>query len=832
VRCNTIMKTKHIVKSIPNPSFFSKNYLIQRLSLFFCLTAALSCLNEANSACSTLSLKGATVKFVNNTEKSVKVNLVNILCFEENKMTLAPGQTYTQNTLVNYVWRFRDATTNTQISEVKITSAAMTVAVAPDIGVNLASLKGISPPSVPGLLSFDSSRPEIVTPVVTSKAAAIALGKALFWDQALGSDGIACASCHYQAGADIRFKNQINPGFSHNNFTFDTTRSGSVSGPNYTLKLSDFPFVPTNDDVVSANGVFERNNFRAGDPDSLFDTCDPVATTAFKVNGINVRQAEPRNSPTTINAAYNFRNFWDGRANNIFNGVSPFGMRDKAAGVFINSTGGVIKRPLNLKNSSLASQAVGPIMSILEMACNQRTFADVGRKVLNRRPLANQAISSQDSVLKDLPLYVGSTGTYTDLVRAAFNSSYWNSTANFSGYNQMEANFPMFFGLAVQLYEATLISDDTKFDRWKQGTTSLTSQESQGHSIFNGKGNCSSCHGGPVFTSAALLTNKKQLIERMTMKDNLTSIYDEGFYNIGVVPNSYDIGLGGKDPFSNPLSFSKQYVSGIWVDPFKSDISACKFEEPIYPNCSSPANLSAERVAVDGSFKVPTLRNIDLTGPYMHNGSLATLEQVVDFYNQGGNFDNVGKHPDIKPLGLSSTEKAALVAFLKTLTDDRVAYERAPFDHPSLVVPNGHHGDQNSVTAGNEVDPSLAIDNFINVSAVGSSGSSFKLKPFHEQLPTTTPLKVTVYRDANYSGISQAFDVGNYYGSTRGQMSIVGNNTISSISVPSGYYVKACIDEPTLLFGLFNICKTYTANTATLDTSMDNKISYIEIRKL
>ncbi len=821
--------------SPPSPLFEPLNPLFKlykKIAILMIVTALASLQNQAYAACSTLSLQGATARFVNNTDKSVKVILVNLLCLEETKMTLAPGQSATQNTLVNYVWRFRDAATNAQLSETKITSSAMTVAVAPDLGVSLASLKGVSPPSVPGLLSFDSSRSDIITPVVTNKSAAIALGKALFWDQALGSDGMACANCHYQAGADIRFKNQVNPGFTHGNLTFDTTRSGSVSGPNYTLKLSDFPFVPTNDDVVSANGVFARNNFRPGDPNSLFDTCDPVGTTIFKVNGINVRQAEPRNSPTTINAVYNFRNFWDGRANNIFNGTSPFGMRDKAAGVYINSTNGVVKRPLNLKNSSLASQAVGPIMSLLEMACDNRSFADVGRKVLSRRPLASQVISPQDSALKDLPLYSLGSVTYTDLVRAAFNSNYWNSTANFGGYNQMEANFPMFFGLAVQLYESTLISDDTKFDRWKQGTTSLTSQESQGHSVFTGKGNCSSCHGGPVFTSAAILSNKKQLIERMLMKDNLNSIYDEGFYNIGVVPNNYDIGLGGNDPWSNPLSFSKQYVSGIWVDPFKSDISACKFEEPIYPNCSNPSNLSSQRVAVDGSFKVPTLRNIDLTGPYMHNGSLATLEQVVDFYNQGGNFNNVGKHPDIKPLGLSSTEKAALVAFLKTLTDDRVAYERAPFDHPSLVVPNGHHGDQNSVTAGNEVDPTLATDNFINVSAVGSSGSSFKLKPFHEQLPATTPLRVTMYRDANYGGVSQAFDVGNYYGATRGQMNTVGNNTISSINVPSGYYVKACIDEPSLLFGLFNVCKTYTANTATLDSSMDNKISYLEVRKL
>ncbi len=604
------------------------------------------------------------------------------------------------------------------------------------------SLKGISVPSVSGLLGSDSSRSDIVTPVVVNKPAAIALGKALFWDQAIGSDGIACASCHFHAGGDFRIKNQINPGFTHNDFFFNSTTSGAPrSGPNYSLKLADFPFNPNNDDVASSSGVFNRN-FVGADTTNPVDTCNTAADSTFNVGGINVRKVEPRNTPTTINAVFNFRNFWDGRANNRFNGVSPFGPRDSAAGVFVYN-GSMNKRQLNLKNSSLASQAVGPVLSELEMSCNQRKFPDVGRKTLTRKPLANQSIHSQDSVLKDLGTMISSNGTYADLVKKAFNSAYWNWSCSTCGtpanggaaYSQMEANFSMFFGLAVQLYEATLVSDDSKFDRWKAGSTSLTSTEKLGHDVFEGKGKCSSCHQGPVLSSAANLSLNRQLVERMSMKNISTALYDLGFYNLGIVPTNYDVGLGGTDPWGKPLSFSAQYKSNSSVDSFSTNI--CRFEAPYSSsnNCSLSSSWASDPLAVAGSFKVPTLRNVALTGPYFHNGSAATLEQVVAFYDRGGNFNNLEKHPDIQPLGLSTSEETALVAFLKTLTDDRVAYEKAPFDHPSLTVPNGHVGNDWSVQTGNTIDGNLAKDEFLTVPAVGASGISTPIKAFHEILP-------------------------------------------------------------------------------------------------
>ncbi len=69
-----------------------------------------------------------------------------------------------------------------------------------------------------------------------------------------------------------------------------------------------------------------------------------------------------------------------------------------------------------------------------------------------------------------------------------------------------------------------------------------------------------------------------------------------------------------------------------------------------------------------GKFKTPTLRNIELTAPYMHNGSMSSLEEVVSFYNTGGG-NRKTKDSRVKPLNLSKEEERALVAFLKTLTD-------------------------------------------------------------------------------------------------------------------------------------------------------------------
>ena len=88
-----------------------------------------------------------------------------------------------------------------------------------------------------------------------------------------------------------------------------------------------------------------------------------------------------------------------------------------------------------------------------------------------------------------------------------------------------------------------------------------------------------------------------------------------------------------------------------------------------------------------GAFRTPSLRNVELRGSFFHNGQFSTLEQVVAFYNRGGDFDAPNKPNVIRPLGLNQQQQADLVAFLRRpLTDPRVQAEAAPFDRPALYA--------------------------------------------------------------------------------------------------------------------------------------------------
>lgn len=587
---------------------------------------------------------------------------------------------------------------------------------------------------------------------IRNEQAAIALGKALFWDMQVGSDGIqACASCHFHAGADSRIKNQINPGSVSLGFT-----SFDFGGPNYKLRPGDFPFPKERDEVVSSAGVFSTlfNDIILGS-----DVEDgTLVPDIFNVGGINTRRVEPRNSPTVINAIFNHRNFWDGRASEVFNGDDVFGDSNTNAKVYrvLPDTGKVRAVSVSLPLSSVSSQVVGPPLSHFEMSYDGRTFYKLGKKMLELRPLAKQQVHKQDSVLGRYSRYPqpGLNTNYHKMIKAAFQPEWWDSpmivTVRPDGtervtprpnrplttdeYTIMEANFSLIMGLAVRFYEATLVSDDTPFDRFQEGdNNALTQIQQDGLDVFLNKGKCINCHGGPEFTNASVTNvlehdptnptpHSKERISRMIMGDGGIAVYDEGFYNIGVRATAEDIGIGGTDPFGRPLSFSRRALLG---DNVRFDVYPPV--DPAFP----------ERVAVDGAFKTPTIRNVELTGPYFHNGGKATLEEVVEHYDKGAlgsmgfaqeNIDNLD--PDIVPLGLTEYEKQALVAFMKALTDERVRFRKAPFDHPQLFVPNGHHGDELTVF---DDGTGKATEELMEIPAVGRLGGP-PLKPFHEIL--------------------------------------------------------------------------------------------------
>jgi cytochrome c peroxidase len=621
-------------------------------------------------------------------------------------------------------------------------------------GLPSTSLKSVSVPEPDNLGDF-----------VKDKVAAIKLGKAFFWDMQVGSDGqTSCASCHFHAGADNRSKNQIAPGLLQVNpdGTENPDTIFTVGGlPNYQLRKEDFPFhklsdpnnpntvLSDNNDVSSSQGVF-NTKFIDVTPGSAQDQVKNEPDQVFNVGGINVRRVEPRNTPTVINAAFNFRNFWDGRAQNIFNGVNPFGLRDPNAAVVKAETPNNLKFvKISLKNSSLASQAVGPPLSSFESSADGRTFQEIGdkfgrigkgkklprklaKKLLTLRPLGKQVVHPQDSVLGQdsrSPKPGLKDRTYDQMIKDAFKSEWWRSNQliqiddqgvrNFvkkpdnssqtNEYSLLEYNFSLFFGLAVQLYESTLIANDTPYDRFLEGNTSaLTAQQQRGKGLFEGKALCIACHTGLELTSASVSSvTQNGRIKRAPF--GAKSPEDTGFFNIGVRPSTDDPGLGGNDSFKlngqgNPLSEARLAQLGKFNDLLG--------ENP--PILTPPLN-SSETVFANGAFKTPGLRNVELSSPYFHNGGQATLEQLIDFYNRGGDF---GVLP---PLNLSPEEKQELVAFLKGLTDERVRYQKAPFDHPQLFVPNGHPGNSNYVI---NDGTGKATDSLLEIPAVGKNGDN------------------------------------------------------------------------------------------------------------
>ena len=117
----------------------------------------------------------------------------------------------------------------------------------------------------------------------------------------------------------------------------------------------------------------------------------------------------------------------------------------------------------------------------------------------------------------------------------------------------------------------------------------------------------------------------------------------------------------------------------------------------------------------------------------MHNGSQATLLQVVQFYTRGGDFTHMNPgavHKYINPIGKMRNKlprQEAMVAFMKSLTDERVRWEMAPFDHPELFLPNGHLGTSQAVAEGG-VNPGEAMDDMILLPAVGAGGRGEDLR--------------------------------------------------------------------------------------------------------
>lgn len=193
---------------------------------------------------------------------------------------------------------------------------------------------------------------------------------------------------------------------------------------------------------------------------------------------------------------------------------------------------------------------------------------------------------------------------------------------------------------ALASYQRTLNSADSAFDRWYYGKQSqaLLPQAQRGFQLFTGKASCSTCHR--IDDHSALFTDQQR----------------------------HNTGIGYAETMQRPSEKqSLQLAPGVSIEVESQQLQALSNPKAADLGYYEISQNPADR----WHYKTPSLRNIALSAPYMHNGSLATLEQVVRFYNQGG-IANENLSPLIKPLGLSENEIGDLTAFLQALTGSNV----------------------------------------------------------------------------------------------------------------------------------------------------------------
>jgi len=186
---------------------------------------------------------------------------------------------------------------------------------------------------------------------------------------------------------------------------------------------------------------------------------------------------------------------------------------------------------------------------------------------------------------------------------------------------------------AIATFERTLVQTDTPFDKFMQGDKgALDEQQKRGLALFQGKANCIECHNGAFFT-------------------------DQRFYNIGVPP-----AIRWEEDGLAQITFRyEQYAKGVTEEMYRT----IKDDAGLYYRTKEKADL--------GKFRVPTLRYVVYTAPYMHNGAFFDLREVVEFYNEGGGENEFPtKTPLLKPLNLSDEEMDDLVAFIESLSGPEI----------------------------------------------------------------------------------------------------------------------------------------------------------------
>lgn len=278
------------------------------------------------------------------------------------------------------------------------------------------------------------------------------------------------------------------------------------------------------------------------------------------------------------------------------------------------------------RRDSLWAQALVPMEDAREHGGNRTAYAHFIRDTFAER---YEGIFGPLPDLSTLPANAGPFGNAGE--RAAWAAM---SDAQRTEVDRIFSNL----GKAIAAFERSIVHEPTRFDRFAEairagrepeGDAALTDQEIYGLRLFIGRGNCVTCHNGPRFT-------------------------DDHFHNTGVPPVPglpEDIGreAGAKQVLADPFN-----CLGRYSDARPEDCTELRF-------------MAGKGPDLRRAFKTPSLRGAATRPPYMHSGQVATLEEVLDHYVRAP--ASPDGRSELAPLKISDRERAALIAFLRTLSE-------------------------------------------------------------------------------------------------------------------------------------------------------------------
>jgi cytochrome c peroxidase len=249
------------------------------------------------------------------------------------------------------------------------------------------------------------------------------------------------------------------------------------------------------------------------------------------------------------------------------------------------------------------------------------------------------ALPPLDDHLRFPPLSANVTGCQPsgNAVRAVCDGPVHGSPGDGAEYDQLSATdkdavtrVVANLGKAIGAYERKLSCGPGRFDEWMRGNDgAMTDEEKRGALIFIGKGQCVGCHSGPLFS-------------------------DQRMHNIGLRPR-----LVAGVFIDNDDRGAAVGIKAIMHSPLNSKGALSDGDDGRLPSEVDPS--------WEGAFRTPTLRCVSQRPAFFHTGHVLSLDNVVEHFNSGGDSMGFPGKSEIAPLDLTKAEKAALVAFLRTL---------------------------------------------------------------------------------------------------------------------------------------------------------------------